>query len=481
MVDRPELSHSLKLVHYLGFGLGAIIGVGWVVYSGHWLAAGGPAGAALAFLLGGLFLLPIGLSYAELTSAIPVAGGEFAFSYRAFGEVPAFFTAWALALGYVFIAPFETIAIGALFERLLPGIATTALYHVGLGDIEERVALSTIIPGCATAVLLIAVNLRQAGASGRVQITIVSIMLLCTVIFVGMACLHGDPENLRPLFAPREGVTGYALVTASVASVVVVVPFFMAGFDAIPQAAEEAGRSVDFKRLGLAIPLSIVLGAVFYTVIILAVALTMPWYEAAELEFPTATIFEVALGSRWAGKLVLFVALLGIISTLNSMLVAASRLLFSLGREGLLGAWFCVSRRGAPVNALAFIGALAFLGPFVGKSALVTIVNCSSLTFSVALLVTAASAATLQRTEPDMHRPYRAPIWVHGLAIAAASGLILLMLWPGSPGRLGNAELALLVCWMVLGGLLFRRRERGNVADSSYRVLKGRGRAASDS
>jgi amino acid transporter len=92
MAARAELGHSLKLGHYVGFGLGAIVGVGWVVYSGHWLAAGGPAGAALAFLLGGLFLLPVGLSYAELTSAIPVAGGEFAFSYKGFGEVPAYFT-----------------------------------------------------------------------------------------------------------------------------------------------------------------------------------------------------------------------------------------------------------------------------------------------------------------------------------------------------------------------------------------------------
>ena len=168
-VRRDGLARSISFSSYITLGLGMIVGVGWVVYSGQWLQQGGPLGAMLAFGLGGLLLLPVGMCYAEMTAALPLAGGELAFSYKAFGKLAGFLTAWTLTLGYVSITPFETIAIGSLLETLAPSIESDPLYFVGTGDAKERVSLSTIVPGLLVGAFLIWVNYRGVKKSAKLQ------------------------------------------------------------------------------------------------------------------------------------------------------------------------------------------------------------------------------------------------------------------------------------------------------------------------
>ena len=278
--QRESLERSIPFRSYIALGLGIIVGVGWVVYSGQWLQDGGPLGAMLAFLIGGLLLLPVGMCYAEMTSALPLAGGELAFSYKAFGPMTSFLTAWLLSLAYVAITPFETIAIGALLETLIPQIATEPLYYIGVGDDRERVALSTILPGLLVGSFLVWVNWQGARDSARFQTIVVAAMLACTIVFCGVALLRGDFANLQPLFAGQDaGRTGVAAAVSAIVAVLVVVPFFMAGFDAIPQAAEESGAKMSPRQLGAAILISIASGAMFYVLIIFAVSMSMPWSE----------------------------------------------------------------------------------------------------------------------------------------------------------------------------------------------------------
>ncbi len=460
--ERETLERAIPFRNYIAIGLGVIVGVGWVVYSGRFLQDGGPLGAMLAFAIGGLLLLPVGFCYAEMTSSLPLAGGELSFSYKAFGSLIAFLTAWCLALEYVFVTPFETIAIGTLLETLIPAIVTDPLYHVGMDGKYEKVSLSTILPGLMVAIYIIRLNYRGAKSSARFQLYVVYGMITCTVVFSLVALIKGEISNLQPLFAMREGdVSQWAAMPAAIISVLVVVPFFMAGFDAIPQAAEESGTSVEPRQLGLAILLSILAGAFFYVLIILAVSMVMPWTVSSKLPMTVSTVFEQAFGFVWAAKLVLFTALLGLVSTLNGMYIASSRLLFSLGRGGLLPYWFAGVHptHHTPKNAMLFVGVISLIGPFVGKWALTPIVNCSSFMFTLALAVTCAAAIRLRKTAPELERPYRAktPMLYAGLVISIT--LILLMVLPQSPGQLGKLEMGIIVIWMVLGLVAFYWRQ----------------------
>ena len=460
--EREKLERVIPFRNYIALGLGVIVGVGWVIYTGQLLQDGGPLGVMLAFAIGGLLLLPVGFCYAEMTSSLPLAGGEVSFSYKAFGSLVAFLTAWALALDYIAVTPFETIAIGALLETLIPAITSDPLYYVGVGDKASKVSLSTIIPGLAVGLYLIWLNYKGAKRSAKFQLYVVYGMLICTVVFTLVALFKGDVNNLQPLFAMREGtVSQWAAMPAAIISVLVVVPFFMAGFDTIPQAAEESGTSMEPRQLGIAIIVSIIAGAIFYILIVLAVSMSMPWTISSKLPMTTAAVFEQAFGYVWAAKLVIFTALLGLVSTLNGMYIASSRLLFSLGRGGLLPHWFAVVHPTyhTPKNAMLFVGAISLIGPFIGKWALTPIVNCSSFVFTIALAVTCGAAIRLRKTAPDLERPYRTKKSMLYTGLVISIVLVLLMVLPQSPGQLANLEFGITAVWMVLGLAAFYWRQ----------------------
>ena len=90
------LHRSLDGRALFALAFGSMIGVGWVTALGSWLSQAGPLGALLAFAAGGALMVCIGLCYAELTPMLPVAGGEVAFAYRAYGTGKAFLVGWTL-------------------------------------------------------------------------------------------------------------------------------------------------------------------------------------------------------------------------------------------------------------------------------------------------------------------------------------------------------------------------------------------------
>ena len=101
-VDRNSgMKRVLGRWDILVISFGAMIGWGWVVSSGGWILKGGIAGAAIGFVVGGLMILFVGLTYAELTTAMPNCGGEHIFSIRALGAKPSFVCTWCIILGYV--------------------------------------------------------------------------------------------------------------------------------------------------------------------------------------------------------------------------------------------------------------------------------------------------------------------------------------------------------------------------------------------
>ena len=98
-----------KEVITLAFG--AMIGWSWVALSGGWIETAGSVGAMLAFAGGGVAVILVGLTYAELASAMPLAGGEHVYSYRALGRNASFVCTWAILLAYMSVVTFEASTI----------------------------------------------------------------------------------------------------------------------------------------------------------------------------------------------------------------------------------------------------------------------------------------------------------------------------------------------------------------------------------
>ncbi|UCC41565.1 MAG: APC family permease, partial [Candidatus Aminicenantes bacterium] len=456
LTKRKALARAMTFKNYVGLGLGSIIGVGWVVVAGDWLIRGGPLGAILGFVLGGLLLAVIGLSYAELTPAIPVAGGEVAFAFKAFGPGPSFLTGWLLSFAYIALCPFEAVAIGWLIEYIIPGLKSKSLYTVG----GYPVSLISITTGVILSLFIIVLNYRGVKNSARFQTVATSLIFVCVAAFTLIALVKGSFSNMMPLFA-GEG-TGIA-VFGSIIAILGIVPFFYSGFDIIPQGAEESRKKLNPKDLGKAVIVSIIVAAVFYGVVILALSVCMPWQETVKFEMPTATAFQVAFGYAWATRLVLLAAFFGLITSFNGFFIAATRVLFATGRGGLLPEWLgdINEKYRTPKNAILFVGMLTLIGPFIGRSSLLPIVNVASLAFISGWFITCLSTIMLRKTAPDMKRPYKAKNKISLYLGAVIAGIIIiLMIFPGSSAQLTwPLEYIILGVWIFLGYVGYRWRK----------------------
>jgi len=442
VVSRPQV---------VALAFGAMIGWGWVALSGNWIATAGSMGAMLAFLAGGGALILVGLTYAELASAMPQAGGEHVYSYRALGRGASFVCTWAILFGYVSVVAFEAVALPTVLDYLLPGFSRGHLWTV----VGWEVKATWVLVGVAAAIVMTTINILGIGVAARLQLMIVLIVALSGTAIIGGALFEGDGGNLQPLFT--NGARG-------VLGVLIMVPFMFVGFDVIPQSAEEV--NVPFRDIGKLLMLSVLLGIAWYVLVIWAVSMGLSSEQRSASSLPTADAAATLFGGGWAGKLLVVGGIAGILTSWNAFLIGGSRALYSLAREGQLPGYFAQlhPRFNTPQRAILLIGALSVLAPLFGRPALVWLVDAGGLGITVAYSMVAWSFLVLRRKEPDMDRPYRVPCGrpVGIAALALSLGLVGLYL-PWSPAALvWPAEWAIVIAWCLLGAMLSLVAARGS-------------------
>ncbi len=432
----------------LALAFGAMIGWSWVVLSSTWIMSAGTLGAILAFLIGGGAMLLIGLTYAELASALPFAGGEHVYSERALGSGASFVCTWAIVLGYVSVVTFEAVALPTVLDSLMPGLNKVFLWQIAGWDVY----LSWVLTGVAGAVVMTWINIRGVRMASLVQTVVVLAMLLVGILFVSGAVVAGSVSNMQPLW--RDGFSGMSLV-------LVMVPFMFVGFDTIPQAAEEI--DLPYRDIGSVLMLSVMMAIAWYSLIVLGVGLMLN-----ESELPNASLAPAEANARMYGEFgrlaLLGAGLAGIITSWNAFIIGGSRAIYALARANLLPAFLgeLHPRYHTPVNAILLIGLLSIIGPFFGRPALVWAVDAGGLGIVIAYSMVALSFLVLRRKEPELARPYRVPYGnlVGWLALLLSCGLGLLYL-PGSPSALvWPQEWAIVIVWALLGGVLYKFSRR---------------------
>lgn len=446
----PETDASgSRLIRVLGrrdviaLAFGAMIGWSWVVLSGTWIGAAGVGGAILAFLIGGGAIAIVGLTYAELASALPFAGGEHVYSLRALGRRASFVCTWAIILGYVSVIAFEAVALPTVLSSLVPGLDRVYLWQVAGWDVY----LTWVLTGVAGAVIMTGLNILGVKPVAVLQTVVVGLILVVGLLFMTGASVTGGLDNLQPLFV--DGAAGIAVV-------LVMVPFMFVGFDIIPQAAEEI--DLPFRDIGRALILSVLMAIAWYGLIILAVGLVADQTIISNSEVPTAEANALIYG-EWGGTLLLLTGLAGILTTWNALIVGASRAIFAMARDGMLPAFLgrLHPRFNTPVNAILLTGVLSLVSPLFGRPALVWLVNAGGLGIVVAYALVACSFIALRRNEPDLERPYRAPFGHYLGYVALLLSVILITLYlPGSPSALSwPQEWGIILFWILLGTLLY--------------------------
>jgi basic amino acid/polyamine antiporter, APA family len=441
-----SLARKLRLADFFSLGFGTMIGVGWLVVMDDWLIRGGPLGAILGFVIGGAVLLPIGLVYGMLVQTMPDAAGEIAYTAAVFPRGVSFATGWMMLLAYYIVCPWEAVAIGRIAGYLFPALNSVELYRVA----GKPVYLPHLVIGLALTAFLTLLNYRGIRLSATFQNWATFGVITLVLSFIGAGAKHGSLENFPPLFH------GSPLV--SVFLVLQIVPYFMTGFESIGKASEEASSEFQPRKFMIAILLAIAVGVVFYATVIAAVAYVAPWQTLVHQNFATAVAFERALGSQWIVRLIMAAALLSLLKVFNGNLVAASRLLFALGRRGLadteLGYIHPVNR--TPSTAVICIGIATALLMFAGASLLVPISEVGSLASALGWL--ASCAAYLRMSPATLGRAAAAT------GIVMTSLMILMKVLPQAPGHFSIYEWTALAVWVGLGLLLRRRAIPGETA-----------------
>jgi len=349
-----ELSRDLSLFHITMMGLGMMIGAGVFLGIGTCIHHSGPGGVILTFALNGLLAIFTAMSYAELSSAIPKAGGAYNFARVGFGRGPSFIAGW--------MEWFASSVAGSLYAITLSDY--TLRYFEGFGFLSpESDYHHLVVKGVAVlaAAVFLYVNYRGASETGKIGafFTLGQTLFLIFIAAVGIIVAFKEPSRLQNFKPFLPGGWSRLLVTMGFTYVA------FEGFEVIAQAGDE---TIDPKRN---IPKAMIYSVFIVTLTYVAVAFativavkTVPegfdghvWQWIGSYK---QRGFGEAVGKLMpAANLLLTLAVIfAATSALNATIYSATRASYALGRDRMLPAFFATlaKRRKTPWVALLFTG-----------------------------------------------------------------------------------------------------------------------------
>jgi ethanolamine permease len=450
--DSVILHKRLNGFHLWGLAVGLVISGEYFGWSYGWASAG-TLGFLITTVVVAVMYTAFIFSFTELTTAIPQAGGPFAYAYRAFGRDAAYFAGVATLIEFVFAPPAIALAIGAYLAVQFPGL-DPKLAAVG----AYAVFVTLNILGVTIA------------ASFELVVTILAIIELLVfmgVVAPGFSWAHFIAHGWAGGSKPSVGMVG------GVFSALPFAIWFFLAIEGVAMAAEEA-RS---PRL---IPIAYIAGIL--TLLVLAFGVMIfaggvgDWRKLANINDPLPQAMKVVVGSNsgWLHMLV-WLGLFGLVASFHGIIMGYSRQMFALGRAHYLPVKLAKlhPRFGTPWVAIvvgAAVGIIAIYGDTLltiqGQSLTAAIVTLSVFGALTAYVISMASLFRLRVIAPDLPRSYRAPAYpfVPGLALGLALFSLCAMIWL-------NLQVFAVYAVLVGGGFvlfrLFSRQGQGSAIEPS--------------
>jgi len=439
-----------------GIAVGLVISGEYFGWSYGWARAG-----TLGFLVTALGVaLMYGafvFSFTELTTAIPHAGGPFAYARRAFGPVGGGIAGFATLCEFVFAPPAIALAIGAYlnvqFPALDPKWVAVGAYGVFMG-----------------------LNILGVGIAATFELGVTLLAIFELLVFMGVV----GPGFEWSRFA-KGGWAGADVFSAgAVGGMFAAIPFAIWFFLAIEGAAMAAEEAKDPKRT---IPRAYIGGILTLTVLAVGVMLAAggvgDWRTLSDINDPLPQAMKQVVGgeSGWLHMLV-WLGLFGLVASFHGIIMGYSRQIFALARAGYLPPFLATvhPRFKTPVRAILAGGAVGIaaifsdnLIQFGGQALTANIVTLSVFGAIVMYLISMLALFRLRRVEPAMQRPFRAPGYpvVPGIALVLAAVCLAAMVWY-------NRMLALLFAGaMALASGYFAATRRQRAAAGRDDLLQG--------
>jgi APA family basic amino acid/polyamine antiporter len=463
-----ELKRALGPLNLITLGIGAVIGAGIFVLTGQAAAIHAGPAVALSFVLAGITCAFAGLCYAEFAALIPIAGSAYTYGYATLGEFVAWMIGWDLVLEYAFGA--ATVASGwsGYFVSLLqdlhivipPQLTTTpgeVLYNLN-GHWLPRMSLPMGTDAAAlphvtgvfnlvafVAILLVTIVLVigiEESANLNTAMVLIKLTVVGVFLVIGTAFVLHHPHiahaNWHPFIPPAEGPGryGWGGITAGAASIF----FAYIGFDAVSTAAQEA------KNPQRDMPIGILGTLVICTILYIAVSAIMTGmvnFRTLNVADPMAIAID-ATGIGWGSLLVKIGAVFGLATVMLVMLLAQSRIFYSMSRDGLLWKWAgkIHPRFRTPYISNIVVGLIVAVLPAVLPiDKLAELVNMGTL---LAFAIVCAGVWILRRRMPNLNRPFKTPLVPLVPILGIVSALYLIWSLPALTKEV-------VVAWLVIG------------------------------
>lgn len=420
--EGKALVRSLSWPHLVALGIGAVVGTGIYVLIGTAAGMAGPA-VLLAFLISGIICAAAAFAYAELGTMIPVSGGAYTYAYAACGEVIAWLVGWSMIFGFVLASCFVAVGWSAYcapyLTALLQNFGTDMPYWLlqPFGSADAVTGETGFVNLPAVAIIALIAGLLLCGTKESVVINAVLVVLkiAALLLFVIIALPSFNMEHFSP-FMPHGFFKSVAEDGAERGVMAAAAMVFLAfyGFDAVATAAEETKNPERNLSIGL---ICSMLSVLVIFIIVCAAALGAMHYTAFAGQGDVLSFILRALHSDTAAILVALVAFIALPTVILAMFYAFTRLLFVLGRDGLLPAGLSrLSKKGTPVIATLIAGLLAsVIAGFLPFGQIVSYSSACTLFFyamvGVALLA-------LRKKEPHAVRGFKTPCaWLVGSAV----------------------------------------------------------------
>ena len=427
-----SLKRALGALNLTMLGIGAIIGTGIFVLTGTVAAQNAGPAVVLSFVLAGVASVFAALCYAEFASLVPMAGSAYTYGYATLGEFIAWIIGWDLVLEYALGA--VTVAIGwsgyvvsflnGIGIHLPPELTAARGSLVTLADGSTVTALfnlpAVLIIAIVTTLLVVGIQ-ESANANNVIVIIKVAVVLL----FIVLAAKAVNPANWHPFIPPNEG-TREAFGWTGVMAGAGVVFFAYIGFDAVSTAAQEAKNPQ--RDMPIGIIGSLVICTLLY-IIVSAIATGVVPYRELDVPDPIALVADRA-GLGWIAGLIKLGAIAGLSSVILVMLLGQSRVFWTMSKDGLLPEF--VARVHPRFRTPWITSIITGVGVAI-FSALLTVREAGSLVSIgtlLAFVIVSIGILVLRVREPNLPRPFRAPVIWFTAPMGALSALYLMVSLP---------------------------------------------------
>lgn len=431
---KVELNRTLGLFDLIFLGVGCVIGTGIFVVTGVVAAQSAGPAIIISFIIAGIACALAALCYAEFSSAVPVSGSVYTYTYATMGEIFAFLIGWDLMLEYVLAISAVATGWSAYFRSLIEGfgfhfpLLLSSAPGTGKAGIVDLPAIIIILLITA----LVSIGVKESTRFNNVMVFI-KLVVIISFIFAGIG--YVKPENWTP-FAPF----GFQGIVTSAATVF----FAYIGFDVIATASEEV------KNPKRDMPIGIIGSLVICTILYMAVSLVLTGmvpYTHLNVGDPVALALKFVGQNQLAG-IISVGAVAGITTVLLALIYAQVRLSYSMSRDGLLpkGLASVHKKYRTPYSNTWLTGFVAAgIAGFVDLTTLAHLVNMGTL---AAFTLISIAIIILRKKHPELKSTFRVPFVP---VLPAISALFCIYLSISLPAITWISFLI----WLVIGTLVY--------------------------